>query len=231
MSIGVTGTEQSKSVNRIKDDLNPQKGGLTSLSPYSQTDAQKGSAIERSTMFIKILNAGMLSRLWENEQTSRVYNAFISESENVISSNKLSIQVSSWGECLWTAFNDDTSDDTDTVYNTAVAINSIAMIVNGISEKYGYPKIRVGIGLSHGSTFLSQISKKVLTSKEMWIGEGISSAEEQAARACSEDGTDWEICADETFFGRLPEERRAKSFRDMKSSKVSASMLEEYNKL
>lgn len=228
ISKGIMGTEQSKSVNRIGYGLEPDMGGLTALSAYRGTGLEKIRG--RSTIFVTVVNTD-IPQPWEDESIYKLLSVLEIEAKTAISQNPFCRHVSSWSGNVWAAFTDDRPEDTDTIYNTAVAINSAVMIINRFAEKYGYPKLKVGIGLSFGNVRLTQAAKKIMTSTEMWVGEGINSAEKVARSACTEPGLEWEICSDGLFFERLPDERRMKSFTDMKSSKVSAAMLEEYEEI
>lgn len=228
ISKGIMGTEQSKSVNRIGCGLEPDMGGLTALSTYLSTGLEKPQ--ERSTIFVKAVNTD-LPKPWEDESVYKLLSVLEMEAKTAISQNPFCRHVSSWNGTVWAAFIDNKPEDTDTIYNTAVAVNSAVMVINRFAEKYGYPILKVGVGLSYGNVRLTQASKKLMTSTEMWVGEGINSAEKVAGVACAEGDIGWEICTDESFFCRLPEERRTRSFTDMRSSKVSAAMLEEYEEI
>ena len=225
ISRNILGTEQIKSVDRIGDCLNPDLGGLTTLS--NSESLNLGDTKNRSTIFVKILNTD-LPHPWEDESTQKLLSTMEKEVSAAISRNPLCKQVSFRNGEVWAAFIDDNEERTDTVYGPAIEVNSIIMFINVFAEKYGYAKLRVGVGLSYGETRLTQISKRTLTSEELWVGEGISSARKAAEDTCHGEKTEWEILADKSFFDRLSENRRNKSFTDRRSTKVLGAMMEEY---
>jgi hypothetical protein len=222
------GTEHSKIIDRIEGMLDPDLGGLTTMANIDTSNV--GDPEDRSTMFVKILNTD-LPEPWESEVTPRLVSVMENEVSSILRKNPLCKQASFRNGEVWAAFLDENEEGSDLVYVSAVSVNSVIMVINRFAEKHGYPKLRVGVGLSYGQSRLAQVSKKTMTSEEIWVGEGFRSAREAAVDACHEEGTEWEIHADESFFGRLPEERKAKSFVGRRSSKVSNTMLKEYELL
>lgn len=222
------GGEHSKIVDRIEDMLKSDLGGLTTLANIDASNV--GDAENRSTLFAKVLNTD-LPEPWENEITPRLLDVMEREVSSILRKNPLCKQASHRNGEVWAAFLDEDEEGADLVYVSAVSVNSVVMIINRFAEKYGYPKLRVGVGLSYGEARLAQVSKRTLASEEVWTGEGFRTAREAAMDTCRDEDTEWEILADELFFGRLSEERRNKSFVDRRSSKVSNTMLEEHDRI
>lgn len=222
------GTDQSKSVDRIEDGLDPHLGGLTTMSNTETYDI--GSLENRSTIFVKVLNTD-LPEPWISEVTSRLLSVMEKEVAAVISGNPLCKQVSYKNGEVWAAFLDENEEGADLVYLSAIGVNSVIMIINRFAEKHGYPKLRVGTGLSYGETRLAQVSKKTITSEEVWIGEGFTSARIAAMDTCHDEDTEWEIFADNSFYERLSAKRRSQSFVNQRSSRVSNAMMDEYNRI
>ncbi len=222
------GTEHSKIIDRIEGMLDPDLGGLTTMANIEAPDV--GEVKNRSALFAKILNPDF-PEPWESEVAPRLLDVMEKEVAAILRKNPLCKQSSYRNGEVWAAFLDADEEGTDLVYVSAVSVNSIIMVINRFAEKHGYPKLKVGVGLSYGETRLAQVSKKTMTSEEVWVGEGFRTAREAAMDTCHDEDTEWEILADESFFDRLPEERKKKSFVNRRSSKVSNTMLEEYDRI
>ncbi len=113
---------------------------------------ENGYYVDVTVLFIDIRGSKGLSEKHTRLVLSKIYRSYISEVISVIRGNSFISEINVEGDGIWAVFNTTSSNDVNTVFNTACTLASLIDILNVKLSRKRYSEINIGIGVDKGES-------------------------------------------------------------------------------
>lgn len=147
--------------------------------PKDETDFTYGNGIRSwiSSIFIDIVDSTNLIKNNDELIVAKVLRAFTSEAISILNLTNNVRQIGVRGDCVYGIYSTPGKRDIYELFDVACYLNVMIKMLNKIFKRYGYPEIRVGIGLATGHDLIIKAGKKGTgINDRIWIGDAVVDA-------------------------------------------------------
>ena len=129
------------------------------------------------SIFVDIVGSKDLIENKEDIVVAKILRAFTSEIISVLNTSDNMRQIGIRGDCVYGVFSCAKQKDTYELANLTFYINTLIKMLNKLFTKYGYPNIKVGIGMSIGNDLVIKAGRKGTgINDRIWIGKAVVEA-------------------------------------------------------
>lgn len=146
-----------KSLERLDEILEATDANyeeMDSIPDRSRLTFTNGFYVNCSALFVDIRGSSELPQKYRRPSLAKLYRSYISEIVAVINGNSFCTEVSIIGDGILGIFESQYKLQIDSVFETAVTINSIIDVLNCKLAKRRIEAVRVGLGMSYGRALM-----------------------------------------------------------------------------
>lgn len=175
----------TKSVERINEILDASDSVYeekTSIPDRALLTFTNGFYVNSSAMFVDMRGSKDISSRVTKAVLAKIYKAYVSELVALMRSHSNVNEIYIEGDCVWGIFDTTLKSEVDELFNIAAKGCSLIAIINARLRRKGFPEIKIGIGLSYGTSLYVKAGHKGSGINEViWVGELVA----EAAKLCS----------------------------------------------
>ena len=164
---------------RIKEILRNSAEIQEKEIPKDDTDFTYDNGIKSwiGSIFVDIVGSKNLIEKEESIVVAKVLRAFTSEVISVMNTSENMRQIGIRGDCVYGVFCCPTKKDVYELADLTFYINTLIKMLNKLFTNYGYPNIKVGIGMSIGNDLIVKAGRKGTgINDRIWIGKAVVEA-------------------------------------------------------
>ena len=136
-----------------------------------------------ASIFIDIENSSELFNT-KDEKLARLIRAFTSEIICIFQDNQNYHEIGIRGDCVYSIFDIETTDDLVEVFRTAYVLNTFMKMFNKIIVDYGYKRINAGIGIGCDEDLIVKAGRTGTgINDKIWIGKAVVDASNLSSKA------------------------------------------------
>lgn len=200
-----------KSIERIDEVLNGSDLSYKDKESVPSRDLltfNNGFYVECSAIFVDIRGSKELSERHTRPVLAKIYKTYISELVAVLKSHSKVTELYIEGDCVWAICDTPLKADIDELFSVAAKASSLIDILNIKYKKKGYSELKIGIGISYGSSLMIKSGYKGSGINEVvWLGKLVG----EAAMLCSYGSKaygDSEMMVSNVFYNNLRDENK-----------------------
>ena len=147
--------------------------------PKDETDFTYGNGVRSwiSSIFIDIVGSTELIKNNDELVVAKVLRSFTAETISILNSPNTVRQIGVRGDCVYGIYSTPHTPDIYELFDVTCYLNDLVKMLNKIFNKYGYPQIKVGIGLATGHDLIIKAGKKGTgINDRIWIGDAVVDA-------------------------------------------------------
>lgn len=201
-----------KSIERIDEVINGSDASYEDKNSIPSRDCltfSNGFYVDCAAVFIDIRGSKALTEKHNRPVLAKIYKTYIAELVAILrgclSVNEIYIE----GDCVWGVFDTPLKSDIDGVFSTAARASSLVDILNIKLKKKKYSEVKVGIGVSYGSSLYIKAGYKGSGINEVvWLGALVG----EAAKLCNygnRNYSDRELMVSKIFYDNLNEKNKS----------------------
>jgi len=201
----------NKSIERIDDILYGSDSSYEDKKTIPSRDSltfDNGFNVSCSALFIDIRGSKDLSEKHTKPVLAKIYKSYISELIAVLKDHSGVNEIYIEGDAVWGIFDTPNKSDIDELFSIAAKASSLIDILNIKYEKRKYSQIKVGVGVSYGSSLLIKSGYKGSGINEVvWLGKLVG----EAALLCSYGNktyADSELMVSSVFYNNLNDDNK-----------------------
>ena len=200
-----------KSIERIDEVLDNSDASYEDKDSIPSRDDltfNNGFYVSCSALFVDIRGSKSLSAKHTRPVQAKIYKTYISELVAVLKSHSKVSEIYIEGDCVWGVFDTPYKDDIEELLSIGARASSLIDILNIKYKKKDYSEIKIGIGISYGSSLMIKSGYKGSGINEVvWLGKLVG----EAAALCSYGNKEWydkEMQVSNTFYNNLNDENK-----------------------
>lgn len=197
--------ERSDAEYEDKDSI-PSRDSLT---------FNNGFYVSCSALFVDIRDSKGLSEKHKRPVLAKIYKTYISELVAVLQWHYKVSEIYIEGDAVWGIFDTPNEKDIDELFYVASMVSSLVDILNIKYKKKGYSEVKIGIGMSYGTSLMIKSGYKGSKINEVvWLGTLVG----KAAELCSygnREFYDKEIQVSKEFYDRLSESNKSNFIKNL----------------
>lgn len=169
-----------KSLERLEEILKAADANyeeIDSIPDRSRLTYTNGFYINCSALFVDIRDSSKLPQRYRRPSLAKLYRSYISEVVAIMSGNLHCAEISIIGDGILGIFEGRYKYQIDSVFKTAVAINSLVDVLNCKLLKHNIEAIRVGLGMSYGRALMIKAGYSGSGINDVvWLGDVVNEA-------------------------------------------------------
>lgn len=175
-------TKGIERINEILDASDSSYEEKTSIPDRGLLTFTNGFYVKSSAMFVDMRGSKELSSKVSKPVLAKIYKAYISELVAIMRSHSAINEIYIEGDCVWGVFDTSKKSQIDELFEVTAKSCSIIAILNAKLRRKKYPEVKIGIGLSYGTSLYIKAGHKGSGINEVvWVGELVG----EAAKLCS----------------------------------------------
>ena len=190
-------------IDEILDSKDTNYEDKNNIPDRNSLTFDNGYYVSAAAMFVDMRGSNALADKHKRPTLAKMYRSYISELVAVLKGDLKIDEICIEGDCVWGIFDTTLKSDIDRVLSTGAQASSLVDVLNYKYSKKGYSEIKVGIGISYGTTLLIKSGYKGSGINEVvWLGSLVN----EAAKLCSYGNREWydrEMMVSNVFYSNL----------------------------